>query len=81
MEPSTPDDSHHWASLRLPLGGEWSGRARYAAAMHFYQQGLMDAATLEIYRICARLDGEDPLLVMQRWQVGADWIARMRDVG
>jgi len=33
---------------------------------------------LEIYRICSRLDAEDPLDVLARWQIGADWVERMR---
>lgn len=73
----SPEDMTHWEVLLAPPGTDWIGRARYAAAMHFYNRGIMDAQTLEIYRICARLDGEDPLDVMRRWQVGADWIARM----
>lgn len=73
------EDLRHWALIRSPVGGAWSGRARYAAAMYFYQCGAMDAATLEVYRICSRLDGEDPVDVMRRWQVGASWIARLLD--
>ena len=79
--PHESDDSHHWAMIRTPPGAEWSGRARYAAAMHFNQRGLMDAETLEIYRICSRLDEEDPLTVMRRWHVGAAWICRMEQAG
>jgi len=40
----------HWKMNRLPDGTEWSGRARYAATMFFYQRDLMDAETLVAYR-------------------------------
>lgn len=79
--PTEADDCHHWALIRAPLGAEWSGRARYAAAMYFYQKGMMDAETLEIYRICSRLDDDDPVSVMRRWHVGEAWIARMQQPG
>ena len=73
----TEEDRPHWQVLLAPPGTEWAGRARYAAAMHFFQKGEMDAATLEIYRICARLDHEDPLDVMRRWHVGENWVSRI----
>ncbi|MEM8811804.1 MAG: hypothetical protein AAGF59_04235 [Pseudomonadota bacterium] len=47
-------------ALETPLGEPGSGRVRYAAAMHLYQIGQMDAETLERYRICCKLDHEDP---------------------
>lgn len=77
MAVSSGEDNAFWQALLVPAGVDWAGRTRYAAAMHFYQKGDMDAQTLEIYRICARLDNEDPLDVMRLWQVGADWIARI----
>lgn len=76
--PNEADESQCWALIRTPLGAEWSGRARYGAAMYFYQCGTMDAETLEIYRICSRLDDEDPLSVMRRWHVGEAWVSRMQ---
>ena len=48
------------ALLRTPLGLPWSGRARYAAAMYFYQRGDLTAEAVEAYRVCSRLDAEDP---------------------
>lgn len=63
-----------WALIRTPVGSPWSGRARYAAAMYFHNEGLMDGETLEIYRYLARLDDEDPLAVLSRYHVGAAWI-------
>ena len=40
-----------------------SGIERYSAAMHFYQNGKLSAELLEIYRICCKLDHEDPIRV------------------
>lgn len=60
-----------------PPGGEWSSRARYAAAMYFYQRGEMSADVLEVYRISSRLDAEDAIEVLRLWQIGADWIDRI----
>lgn len=71
------EDARNLALLRTPLGEEWSGRARYAAAVHFYNRGEMTPEMLEIYRICSRLDAEDPLAIMRRQGIGADWIARV----
>nr|WP_284739304.1 hypothetical protein [Rhizobium sp. CG5] len=64
--------------VTLPCGIEWSGRARYAAAMYFYWRGEMDAQTLEIYRYLARLDAEDPADVLRRYKIGADWLDRLK---
>ncbi len=72
------EETAHWNQISTPPGVEWSGRSRYAAAMYFYRHGQMDAETLEIYRICSRLDEEDPVTVMRRWHVGADWIERLQ---
>ena len=63
----------------MPPGAEWSGRARYAAAMYFCQRGEMTADVLEIYRICSRLDAEDPVSVLRRWKVGPEWIAKLEE--
>jgi hypothetical protein len=69
--------AEQWALVNTPLGEEWSGRTRYAAAMFFYKRGEMSAETLEVYRICARLDAEDPLSIIRDRSVGKDWLARM----
>ena len=66
----------NWTLIRTPPGTEWSGRTRYAAAMFFFQKGEMSAEVLEVYRICSRLDGEDPLDVLRRWKIGTDWVER-----
>lgn len=69
--------AENWALVNTPLGEPWSGRARYAAAMFFYQRGEMDAATLEVYRICSRLDAEDPLPIIRDRGIGREWLKRM----
>lgn len=67
----------NWALINTPLGEPWSGRARYAAAMFFYRRGELDAETLEVYRICSRLDRQDPLPLIRDRGVGAGWLKRM----
>ena len=71
----------NWTLIRTPPGTEWSGRTRYAAAMFFFQKGEMSAEVLEVYRICSRLDDEDPLDVLRRWKIGADWVERVQQPG
>jgi hypothetical protein len=68
----------NWDLIRTPAGIEWSGRTRYAAATFFYHRGEISAEVLEVYRICSRIDAEDPLDVLERWQVGAEWVERMK---
>lgn len=75
--PHDPEDLQAaWRLINTSAGEEWSGRTRYAAAMVFYQAGEMTAETLEVYRICSRLDDENPLDVLRRWKIGADWLKR-----
>lgn len=71
------DDREHWVQILIPPGEPWSGRARYAAAMHFHLAGAMEADVLEVYRICSRLDGEDPLDALRAYRIGARWIAEV----
>jgi hypothetical protein len=49
--------------------------------MYFYQKGEMGAEVLEVYRMCSRLDAEDPLSVLRRWNIGKDWIGKMTGEG
>lgn len=77
--PSEAEGAENWALVNTPLGEPWSGRARYAAAMWFYQHGEMDAGTLEVYRICARLDHQDPLPIIRDRGVGKEWLKRMAE--
>lgn len=69
--------AEQWQLVNTPLGEIWSGRTRYAAAMYFFKRGEMNAETLEVYRICARLDAEDPLPIIRDRGVGKEWLKRM----
>lgn len=71
------EDSRNWTLVRTPLGEDWSGRTRYGAAVHLYNRGQMSPEVLEVYRICSRLDAEDPLAVLRDRGIGADWIAKV----
>ncbi|MEM7177890.1 MAG: hypothetical protein AAF503_09305 [Pseudomonadota bacterium] len=57
-------DREEWENLRRPLGEPGSGLIRYGAAMYLRQRGLLDDISLERYRICCRLDAEDPDMVV-----------------
>lgn len=57
-------DRQEFENLHTPLGVVGSGRVRYAAAMHFFEQGLMSDRELEAYRVCAKDDNADPLLLL-----------------
>lgn len=64
MTSEGPDPVHlqqQKALLELPIGQRGSGAARYGAAMFFYQQKMMSAELLEIYRRCCKFDHEDPV--------------------
>jgi hypothetical protein len=50
--------------LYTPLGEPGSGRVRYGAAMALWQDGLMHAEALEVYRAAAAHDGRDPLKLL-----------------
>lgn len=71
---NTNEEEANWRLVTSPVGGRRSGRERYAAAMYFYSTGRIDAETLEIYRICAKLDNEDPIALMNGQGIGADWV-------
>jgi hypothetical protein len=62
----TPEDVRHLADLETPPGVPGSGRVRYAAAMHFYYRGKLSAEALEVYRILALIDDEDPAPLLAR---------------
>ena len=76
-EPPDTEFSEQWELVNTPLGEAWSGRTRYAAAMYFYKRGELPPEVLEVYRLCSRLDGEDPLSIMRDRGVGKDWVKRM----
>jgi hypothetical protein len=48
------------ALIATPFGQPGSGRQRYGAAMALFVQGRLSAEALEVYRICAARDAEDP---------------------
>jgi hypothetical protein len=75
--PDIEENREQWDLVNTPLGEHWSGRTRYAAAMYFYKRGEMAAEVLEVYRLCARLDSEDPLPIVRDRGVGKDWVARV----
>jgi hypothetical protein len=64
--------AEQWALVNTPLGEPWSGRTRYAAAMYFYKRGELSAEALEVYRLCARRDSEDPLPIIRERGVGSE---------
>jgi hypothetical protein len=70
----------NWQLIMTPTGVEWSGRARYAAAMYFFKAGEMSAEVLEIYRICSRLDNEDAVDALRAYRMGGEWIAKVERV-
>ena len=77
MTEQDAEAAEQWELVNTPLGEHWSGRTRYAAAMYFYKRGEMTAEVLEVYRLCSRLDNEDPLPIVRDRGVGKDWLARM----
>lgn len=68
--------AENWSLVNAPLGDPGSGRARYGAAMFFYKRGELSAEVLETYRICCRLDGENPLALLRRHGQGEAWLQR-----
>lgn len=58
-------DAH--AALQASLGELGSARLRYAAAMTLYNAGQISAEVLEVYRSCASLDGQDPLVLIAEY--------------
>ncbi|SFJ42306.1 hypothetical protein SAMN04515648_3981 [Phyllobacterium sp. CL33Tsu] len=79
MHGSGEEAREQFALLNTPLGQKWSGRARYAAAMYFNKRGELSDEALEIYRICARMDGEDPIAVLKSQHVGIAWLNRLNE--
>jgi hypothetical protein len=73
----TDEERENWALIMTPAGEEWSGRARYAAAMYLYRKGEMGAEVLEIYRICSRIDHEDAVDALRAYRMGEAWIAKL----
>lgn len=59
------------SAIDFPL----SGHTRYGAAMYFYNHGTISADALEIYRICAPLDCEDPIKILQAHGLAGEVLA------
>ena len=47
--------AEQWELVNTPLGEQWSGRTRYAAAMYFYKRGELSPEALEVYRRCRHM--------------------------
>lgn len=71
------EDREQWELVNTPLGEHGAGRTRYAAAMYFYKRGELPAEVLEVYRLCSRLDHQDPLAIVRDRGVGKEWLKRM----
>ena len=63
FSPANKEEAQQLELLNSPVGPVGSGYVRYGAAMYFYRQNRMSAQLLEIYRICCKLDAEDPVVV------------------
>ena len=63
---STAENIRQMAMLGIAPGEPMGGRVRYAAAMHFYQKGLISEECLEVYRMCCVCDEEDPSKFLAR---------------
>ena len=75
--PDGQNAEDQWALVNAPLGEAWSGRARYAAAMYFHKRGELSAEALEVYRLCSRLDAEDPLPIIAERGADDAWVKRL----
>jgi hypothetical protein len=75
----TDEDRENWALILTRAGEEWSGRARYAAAMYFFQKGEMSTEVLEIYRVCSRIDDEDAIDALKAYKMGQAWIKKVEE--
>jgi hypothetical protein len=76
----TDEDRDNWKLILTPAGEEWSGRARYAAAMYFYRKGELSAEVLEIYRVCSRIDHEDAVGALKAYKMGEAWIRKAEEM-
>lgn len=64
MSDEGPEDQRARLDLATPAGEPGSGRLRYGAAMHLNRRGRLSDEALEVFRICAMLDAEDPAALL-----------------
>lgn len=81
MSKADTEALEQWELVNAPLGEHWSGRTRYAAAMYFYKRDELPAEVLEVYRLCSRLDDQDPLVIIRDRKIGREWLRRMETRG
>lgn len=74
----TPEDARQLELLASAIGLPRSGHTRYGAAMYFYVHGMIGAGTLEVYRVCAPLDHEDPIKILKAHGLAGDVLAASR---
>ena len=60
----TPEDQLQYQLLRSTSTQGDGGQIRYAAAMYFYNRGMIDDKTLEIFRGLAKDPSADPHKVL-----------------
>ena len=58
-----------YTGLQTALGVPGSARLRYSAAMTLYQAAEISAEVLEVYRSCASLDAQDPLVLLAHYEL------------
>jgi len=75
LDLTDPDLAAQWQLVTTPLGEDWSGRTRYAAAMYFHKAGFLSPEGLEVYRLCSRLDDENPIAILKDRGLDRDWVA------
>ena len=61
ITPETEEDARQKRFLEMPQGEPGSGAMRYAAAMYFFQRGMMSERELEFYRAHTKIDGVSPV--------------------
>lgn len=74
----TPQDQVALTALLTPCGIKGSGRVRYGAAMYFNRKGELSDSALEVYRICAPRDGEDPAGLLAVRHLGQEFADKAR---
>ena len=76
----TPEDARHYAQLTAAGSTPGIATARYAAAMHFFMRGMIGAETLEVYRTCSPLDGEDPRSLLLTRGLAGDIVLDTKEI-